>query len=79
MLDEALLKKVIGSVLKVDPASIGDKSSNESISTWDSVGQLSIVIALEDEFDVAIPDAAAQSFTSYPLVRQVMQRLLESR
>ena len=79
MLDEALLKKVIGTVLKVDPSSLGDDSSIDSIPAWDSLRHMNMVLALEDEFGVAIPDNEAAFITSYPLVRRTMQRLLDAR
>ena len=40
---------------------------------------MNLVLALEDEFGVAIPDSEAASITSYPRIRQTMQRLLEAR
>ncbi len=79
MLDEVLLKKVMGSVFKVDPASLGDDSSIDSIPTWDSLRHMNMVLALEDEFGVAIPDNEAAFITSYPLVKRTMQRLLDAR
>ena len=77
MLDESRLKKIMGTVLKVDPAAIGDDASIETIRTWDSMRHMSLVLALEDEFGVAIPDDEAASITSYPLVLATMRRLLE--
>ncbi|MEO8752288.1 MAG: acyl carrier protein [Casimicrobiaceae bacterium] len=79
MLDETLLKKVMGTVLKVDPSSLGDDSSIDSIPTWDSLRHMNMVLALEDEFGVAIPDNEAAFITSYPLVRRTMRRLLDAR
>ena len=79
MLDEAKLKRIMGAVLRVDPSTIGDESSVENIPTWDSMRHMNLVLALEDEFGVAIPDHEAPIITSYPLVRQAMQRLLDAR
>lgn len=79
MFDESRLKQIMGTVLKVDPAAIGDDASIETIRTWDSMRHMSLVLALEDEFGVAIPDDEAASITSYPLVLATMRRLLEQR
>ncbi len=47
------LYKVLARVLKVDEKEINDKSSPETISTWDSFNGLLLVDALEREFNVS--------------------------
>ena len=79
MLDEARLKKLMGSILRIDPATIGDDTSIDSVPTWDSMRHMRLVLALEDEFGVMIPDDEAAGSTSYPLIRSVMQVLLAPR
>jgi len=79
MLDEARLKKLMGSILRIDPATIGDDTSIDSVPTWDSMRHMRLVLALEDEFGVMIPDDEAAGITSYPLIRSVMQVLLAPR
>ena len=79
MLDEARLKKLMGSILRIDPATIGDDTSIDSVPTWDSMRHMRLVLALEDEFGVMIPDDEAAVITSYPLIRSVMQVLLAPR
>lgn len=79
MLDEARLKSVVSSVLGVDPKDIGEDSSSDSIEGWDSVKQMNLVLAIEDEFGVTIPDSESANITSYPLIRIVVSELLEGK
>jgi acyl carrier protein len=77
MLNENLLKKVMASVLKVDVSVIDENSSMDNIKSWDSLGHMNLVLALEDEFKVVIPDEDAGNITSYKLIAVVLNDLLE--
>lgn len=79
MVDEVLLKQVMGSILKVDPTTIDPGSSNDSIPTWDSLKHMNLVLALEEEFGVSIPDEEAANITSYALIKLVLEDLLKGR
>lgn len=76
MLNENLLKKVMASVLKVDVSVIDEDSSMDNIKSWDSLGHMNLVLALEDEFKVVIPDEDAGNITSYKLIAVVLNDLL---
>lgn len=76
MLDENLLKQVMASVLNIQPAEIGAESSMDTIASWDSLHHMNLVLALEDEFKVSIPDEDAANITSYPLIKLVLEELL---
>lgn len=75
MLNEILLKQVMGSVLNVAPATIGPDSSNDTIESWDSLKHMNLVLALEEEFGVSIPDEEAANITSYALIKLVLEEL----
>lgn len=76
MLDEARLKQVISSVLQVPVESIGADTSMDTIEKWDSLQHMNLVLALEDEFGIYIPDEDATNITSYPLIRVVVEEQL---
>lgn len=79
MLNEQTLKEVMGSVLGVEPASLGEESSMDTVETWDSLRHMNLVLALEEEFKVSIPDEDAGNITSYQLIRVVLGDLLKGR
>lgn len=76
MLDENLLKQVMASVLNIKPSDINSDSSMDTISTWDSLHHMNLILALEDEFKISILDEDAANITSYPLIKLVLEELL---
>ncbi len=77
MLDETRLKTVIAAILEVEPGDITEDSSSDTIEQWDSLRHMNLVLALEDEFGVSIPDEEAADITSYKLIRLVLAGLLQ--
>jgi acyl carrier protein len=76
MVDPAKVKEVMAAVLMVDPSTINDDASMDSIPTWNSLRQMSLVLALEDEFGVSFPDEDAANATSFKLLSLVLQEQL---
>jgi len=76
MVDPAKVKEVMAAVLMVDPSTINEDASMDSIPTWNSLRQMSLVLALEDEFGVSFPDEDAANATSFKLLSLVLQEQL---
>ena len=72
MFDEDALKQVLADVFEVDPASIGPDFGMDTVEQWDSLKHLNLVLALEEVFDITIPDEESADITSWPLVRLVV-------
>ena len=53
---ENRIKKVMSEVLGIDEASISDSTSPENVESWDSLKQMNLIVALEDEFDIEFED-----------------------
>ena len=79
MLDQGKLSAVISAVLNVDIGSIGPDSSRDTIESWDSLRHLNLILALEEEFGVTLPDEDGANATSYQLLVIVLRELLESK
>ena len=77
MLDQGKLRAVISAVLNVDIGSIGPDSSRDTIESWDSLRHLNLILALEEEFGVTLPDEDGANATSYQLLVIVLRELLE--
>ncbi len=76
MLDEVKLKQIISSVLQVPAENINSETSMDTIERWDSLQHMNLVLALEDAFDIYIPDDEATNITSYPLIKLVVKEQL---
>lgn len=79
MLNEETLKQVMATLLNVDAAAIGPDASMDTIASWDSLRHMNLVLALEEEFKVVIPDEDAGNITSYKLIKLVLEDLLKAK
>jgi acyl carrier protein len=75
MLNEDALKVLIATMLNVDVSTINEDSSMDNLPTWDSLRHMNLVLALEEEFKVTIPDEDAGNITSYKLIKFVLNDL----
>lgn len=79
MLNEETLKQVMCTMLKVGTSAMDDDASMDNIPSWDSLAHMKLVLALEEEFKVTIPDEDAGNITSYKLVKLVLEDLLHQK
>lgn len=79
MLNEDKLKQVMATMLKVEASVIDADSSIDNIPNWDSLRHMNLVLALEEEFGVVIPDEDAGNVTSYKLIKLVLEDLLKAQ
>lgn len=50
------LKQIMAAIFNVDVASINDDSSSDSISSWDSLKHMNLILAIEEEFNLSLSD-----------------------
>ncbi len=79
MLNENTLKQVMATLLNVDVSTIDLEASMDTIPNWDSLRHMNLVLALEEEFKVSIPDEDAGNITSYKLIKLVLEDLLKAQ
>ncbi len=68
------LEEVIGSVLGVSPESLLDDSSIENVQAWDSLRQLSILLALESAYGITITTEQALEMDSILAIKAVLAK-----
>lgn len=78
-MDETKLKSVIATVLEIELTEIDENSSMDTIEAWDSIKHMDLILSLEEEFGVSVPDEEAGDLTSYALIKLVMKELLEGQ
>ena len=64
----AKLQEVIATTLKVPPAKIGQTTRNEDLAAWDSLGQVNLIMALEQGFDIYIEVEEFGGLISVPAI-----------
>ena len=68
------LEEVIGSVLNVPVEALSDDSSTENTPNWDSLRQLSILLALESAYGISITTDEAVDMNSIAAIKVVLKR-----
>lgn len=79
MTTEHTLKTVLAAVLGIDAATITDATSMDTVEAWDSIQHMNLVLAIEEEFGISIPDEDAANITSFQLIRLVVAEQLAAR
>jgi len=69
------VKQIISTLFNVDEASLTAASSAKDISAWDSMGQLMLILELEQQFDIQIPPERAEKLIS---IAQILDFVEES-
>jgi acyl carrier protein len=75
LISEDKIKEVLGAVLGISPATIGEDFSSDSTEAWDSLRHMNLILALEEEFNVSIPDEDVGGMTSYKIIKVVLSDL----
>ncbi len=70
---ENRIKNVLADVLMIDVALITNDASAETIEEWDSLKQMNIVIALEEEFDIVLTDDDVIEMLNVRLINYIVQ------
>ena len=70
---ENRVKKVIAEILDIEINSINDNTSPETIESWDSLKQMNIIVALEEEFDIEFSDEDIVEMLNFRLICEVVR------
>jgi acyl carrier protein len=67
------LKQVMGAVLSLPAERIDDHTSPDTAEAWTSLAHLDLILAIEEEFGVTIPDEEVGDLTSYRLLKLTLE------
>jgi len=67
------VEDVVARVFNLDASEVTDQSSRETIAGWDSMGHLSLVTGLEEEFKVSIAIADAMEMASVQHIKRILK------
>lgn len=68
------LKKIFAEVFSVDEKEVVEGFNKDSVDGWDSVHQLSLTSAVEDEFDIMLDAEDIIEFTSYENAKNILSK-----
>jgi acyl carrier protein len=67
---------VMADVFALDPAEVGPGTSPDTVEAWDSLQHLSLVLAVEEEFDLQFGDTETTEMVTYPLIVAIVREKL---
>ena len=76
-MENTKIKQVMSAVFEIPVESIADDASSDNIENWDSLRHLNLILALEEEFGVSIPDEEVGNLVNYKLIELVIHDLLK--
>jgi acyl carrier protein len=71
--DATRVRRVVADVLGVDAATLSDDSNPDTVPSWDSLAHLNLVVALEQEFGVALSPDDVLEMMSMKLITLILR------
>jgi acyl carrier protein len=76
-MDNSKIKQVMSAVFEIPVESITEDASTDNIENWDSLRHLNLILALEEEFGVSIPDEEVGNLVNFKLIELVLNDILK--
>lgn len=76
-MENVIIKQIMSAVFEIPVESISDDASSDNIDNWDSLRHLNLILALEEEFGVSIPDEEVGNMVNYKLIELVINDILK--
>lgn len=70
------VRGVLVDVFDLDPATVGPGTSVDTVKAWDSLQHLTVVLSLEEEFDIGFDEEETVSIVSFDLIVMTVREKL---
>jgi acyl carrier protein len=71
---EPRVRQIVADVLQKDPSEVPPDAGIDRLAGWDSMNQLSIVVAIEEEFGRSIPPGDVARLSSISALVEFLRR-----
>jgi acyl carrier protein len=71
------LKHILSVVFNEDIKNINENSSSDTILNWDSIRHLNLILTLENEFNISIPDEEVGNLMNFKLIKLIISDLIK--
>ena len=76
---ETKLKSILAILFNVDSADIDENFSSNTVENWDSLKQMNLVVAIEEEFEIMLDEAESLLTDSYSSLHLLVSRKTKQR
>ena len=73
---EARVRSVLAEVFGLKSEDVGPNTSTDTVEGWDSLHHLTVVLSLEEEFEIQFDDQETLSLVNFPLIIAVVREHL---
>ena len=70
---EDRVRAIMATVFGVEPSEIVETTSQDTLAKWDSLRQMNLIVALEEEFNITLGDEQVLELLTFPLVCTVIK------
>ncbi len=74
-MNNSRIKQVMSAVFELPLESINEDASTDNLDNWDSLRHLNLILALEEEFGVSIPDEEVGNLVNFKLIELTINEL----
>jgi acyl carrier protein len=71
---EAKIKKLMAEIFEVKEDQIADDMEAKEAPWWDSIKHLSLITALEEDFEITVTMKEIQSMTSFNRIKDIVSQ-----
>jgi acyl carrier protein len=75
---EKRFKEILATVLETTPDSIDESMSSDTVQEWDSLRQMNLIVALEEEFSIRFEEEESLLLNSYAALLQTVEKKTSS-
>jgi acyl carrier protein len=72
---ENKIKAILANLLNEDVSQIEDNASMEQLNNWDSLKNLHLIIAIEEEFEIELAEEEISRMVNLPTIFQIVTEL----
>jgi acyl carrier protein len=65
---EDRVRRVLAEVLDLDPSDVSPETSKGTVQAWSSLQHLTVVLSLEEEFELQFDEEETLAIVSFPLI-----------
>tara|TARA_S200000501_G_scaffold200802_1_gene188910 strand:- start:210 stop:437 length:228 start_codon:yes stop_codon:yes gene_type:complete len=69
---EEKIKEIMAESFQISPLEINHETTSINLQSWDSLGHLNMIIAMEKGFNIDINDDEAIKMITYPMILEVI-------
>jgi acyl carrier protein len=66
------LNKIISRILEIDESKISDDLDMNNVSSWDSINQMALIAAIEEDFEIELTFDEISEMNSVRKIRELL-------